>query len=330
MDRLAIVIPAYKGVFFNRTLQSIASQTCKDFTLYIGDDCSPDNLKDITLSYFDKIKIAYKRFDSNLGRTDLVSHWERCIDMVSDEEWIWLFSDDDLMDADCVEKIYQTLAVKKDYDLLHFNVAQIDENDRIIKTLSSYPPVLSSEVFYDSRMRGELYSFVVEYIFRKSHFLNSGRFVNFDLAWGSDDATWIKLSEGKGILTIPDAMVYWRHSQYNISPNYNDLPVLLRKFAAQVEYSKWLIAHLEQKLNSVQKSCLKNNLRGLFFLTIKARITFMPYNLISPILNIFYKGIYQNKSPFVWVMYFKWHKSYRILKTLLLNMLILINLKKAE
>ena len=41
MAELAIVIPAYKIMYFDQALSSIANQTCKDFTLYIGDDSSP-------------------------------------------------------------------------------------------------------------------------------------------------------------------------------------------------------------------------------------------------------------------------------------------------
>ena len=41
-NNLAIVIPAYKSTFLPAALDSIAAQTCQDFTLYIGDDCSPN------------------------------------------------------------------------------------------------------------------------------------------------------------------------------------------------------------------------------------------------------------------------------------------------
>jgi len=54
-NNLAIVIPAYKSTFLAAALDSIAAQTCKDFTLYIGDDCSPNNLGEIVDRYMDKI-----------------------------------------------------------------------------------------------------------------------------------------------------------------------------------------------------------------------------------------------------------------------------------
>lgn len=65
-NNLAIVIPAYKSTFLAAALDSVAAQTCQDFTLYIGDDCSPHNLVEIVDRYRDKINLVYKRFDTNL------------------------------------------------------------------------------------------------------------------------------------------------------------------------------------------------------------------------------------------------------------------------
>ena len=65
--RIAIVIPAYKATFLSATLDSIAAQSCKNFTLYVGDDCSPEPIGCIVEAYRDKINMVYRRFDSILG-----------------------------------------------------------------------------------------------------------------------------------------------------------------------------------------------------------------------------------------------------------------------
>ena len=46
-EKIAIVIPAYKCRFLRQTLDSIVVQTCRSFTVYIGDDASPQNRKEI-------------------------------------------------------------------------------------------------------------------------------------------------------------------------------------------------------------------------------------------------------------------------------------------
>ena len=109
MGKLAIIIPAYKATFLPAALDSIAEQTCKDFTLYIGDDCSPEPIGDIVEKYRDQINLVYQRFDTNLGGKDLVAQWERCIALSQGEPYIWLFSDDDVMEPNCVEELFKTI-----------------------------------------------------------------------------------------------------------------------------------------------------------------------------------------------------------------------------
>jgi len=91
--------------------------------------------------------------------------------MTGDEEWIWLFSDDDIMGRTCVEDFYGALEKSPGYDLYHFNVAQINENNSIIEKPVLFPPVLSHTQFIMSRLNGSFHSFVVEYIFNKSVFI---------------------------------------------------------------------------------------------------------------------------------------------------------------
>jgi glycosyltransferase involved in cell wall biosynthesis len=107
-EKIAIVIPAYKCRFLRQTLDSIVVQTCRSFTVYIGDDASPQNLKEIVSDYADKMNIVYRRFDTNLGGVDLPGHWDRCIALAK-EPVVWFFSDDDLMPQDGVERIIKAL-----------------------------------------------------------------------------------------------------------------------------------------------------------------------------------------------------------------------------
>ena len=60
-------------------------------------------------SYQNKVNLVYHRFSENMGGKDLVAHWERCIQL-SAEPFIWLFSDDDLMPADGVERVMEVLS----------------------------------------------------------------------------------------------------------------------------------------------------------------------------------------------------------------------------
>ena len=295
MPRIAIVIPAFKTVFFKQTLESIANQTCKDFTLYIGNDASPHDLKSILDDFKDKIRIKYTRFEKNLGGIDLVAQWERCVDLVEEEEWIWLFSDDDIMESNCIENFYKTLVDEKYFDLFHFNVEKIDQKNRIIEVCPKYPQVYQADDFLIDRLKGKLSTFAIEYIFRKAHFLNKGRFQNFDLAWGSDDATWIKLSNDRGINTIKNSKVYWRESAHNITPNKSG-DIITRKLFSHLEFAKWLLEESKNHHVEISTNFLKIHLELWFIRIIKANIEFLSNKQIKEVLSNFYFTFYKRKT----------------------------------
>lgn len=71
-NNLAIVIPAYKDAYLDKTLNSLSQQTDKNFVVYIGDDNSPYELEKIVNKYLEKLNITYRRFDTNSGGTNLV------------------------------------------------------------------------------------------------------------------------------------------------------------------------------------------------------------------------------------------------------------------
>lgn len=248
--KLAIVIPAYKASYFRQVLDSISNQTCKNFTLYIGDDCSPYNLGRIVEDYKEYIPIVYKCFDENLGKKNLVEHWNRCIDMVRNEDYIWFFSDDDKMDKTCVADFYQTLASVGEKDLFHFNVQVIDEKNHIIEPAAykkkPFPTFMTQTEYIKGRLDFQLNSFVVEYIFKKNRFEEVGRFQKFDLAWGTDDATWVKMAAKNGIHTIETSKVFWRLSTENISPN-KSYDILIRKMNSTLNFLMFIKEYMDFK-----------------------------------------------------------------------------------
>lgn len=297
MPELAIVIPAYKINFFGKVLKSLANQTCKEFTLYVGNDGSKDDFKGLLESYQGKINIVYKYFSENLGRENLVSQWDRCIDMVQDEEWIWLFSDDDFVDNNCVELFYKTKKEQHNIDLYHFNVALVNERDDVIRSdFNDFPKYLDTELFLLGILKQQYHCTVVEFIFRKSTFFRSGRFQSFDLAWCSDISTWIKIGNSNGILNIPNAVVYWRSSQLNISCSHN-IDTLKRQFNAQIEFAKWICDFLPISSMELQLLALKNHLIFWLIQNVKDRAVFLSSKVCSDSIHNIYRSMYDEEPP---------------------------------
>jgi glycosyltransferase involved in cell wall biosynthesis len=243
VNKLAIVIPAYKGRFFDRTLESIAVQTCKDFTLYIGDDASPDDLESIVELYRTRVNIIYKRFSENLGEKTLVAHWVRCVDLVKDEEWVWFFSDDDIMSSGCVEGFYKTLELfsngEANSKIFRFNLAIADENLNLVQKYVT-PSAFSVEYFLeDFFINNRLTVRAVEFVFSKSTYYANGKFVSFPLAWGSDSATILKFGQDEGFITIVGGEVLWHDSGFNISGTVDE--ALDRQKASAInQYYLWI------------------------------------------------------------------------------------------
>lgn len=166
-----------------------------------------------------------------------MAQWERCIDLSKEEPYIWLFSDDDMMSPNCVEKFYQQIKANPDCDILHFNVNVIDKDSNVIKK-TVYPEFVSAKDLYIGKLKYTLDCYVVEFIFKREVYDKCKGFVKFDLAWGSDLATWVKFAENSGVQTVKDATVNWRSSGINISTTV-DIKTLQRKADALVEFLKW-------------------------------------------------------------------------------------------
>lgn len=242
-SKLAIVIPAFKNRFFDKALSSISSQTDKNFTVYIGDDASPEDLKSTVNKYSGIIDICYVRFSNNLGAVDLVGQWNRCVGLIGDEEWIWLFSDDDIMEPDCVKNFYEHIAkfgCEISEKVLRFNTRYIDQNDCVVGASLKTPLFFDLKYFVTSHyIEKKLSCTIVEWVFPSRLLIKENGFVPFDLAWHSDDATCVLLGTYSGFSTIPGSHVSFRRSEVNIS--CNDSPAISkRKLAAETEFYKWI------------------------------------------------------------------------------------------
>jgi glycosyltransferase involved in cell wall biosynthesis len=256
---LAIVIPAYKNEYLEAALSSISSQTDKSFKVYVGDDNSPNNLLDVVSKYSSQLDIVYKKFHDNLGSLNLTRHWDRCISMTENEDWIWLFSDDDLMDENCV-RLFNNALVETNaaFDLYRYNTCIIDETGKVLQANKLHPLVETSIQFGMDRLNLNRNSYVVEYIFSKKKYIETGGFVSFPLAWSSDDATWINIGFDKGIFTISDAYVYWRYSFTNISskPGFVE-----EKIEASIQYLIWLKNWIKMRYSSNEHLTYYENIK---------------------------------------------------------------------
>ena len=69
---------------------------------------------------------------ANLGKKDLIAQWNRSV-RLSNEKWVWLLSDDDIADPECVKYFYNALETTEEkFSVYRFNTILIDKNDEVV------------------------------------------------------------------------------------------------------------------------------------------------------------------------------------------------------
>ncbi len=236
---LAIVIPFYKKKYFKETLDSIASQTCKDFVLYIGDDASLESPQDIIEEYKNEITIVYHRFEENLGGKNLVAQWERCINLTNNEDWIWLFSDDDTMEETCVQDFYEVVKKTNEVQIIRFpkKIKNI-MTGQIWNYKYDNAITLFSEFIFDALDMTDYHVTMPEFIWQRQLYEKYG-IVNFPLAWGSDKATYLNYVYHVGFIYNIDSEINFRLSPEHISSKQDDTLDAI-KLKADIMYEKYI------------------------------------------------------------------------------------------
>lgn len=240
---LAIVIPYYKISFFSLLMESLIQQTDHAFTMYIGDDCSPEDPGEIIAKNQKKLSIHYHRFSNRIGHISLAAHWNRCLALLGQEQWVWILPDDDLPGLTCVEAFHQ--AVKSgavaDANVLIIPTRLIDAQGEVLREA---PPCVSEQdnySFYLQQLKGVAQgSSLGENIFRRSALLGLGGFPEFPKGWGSDHAAILAASAGTKIYCLQRACFGFRLSGINITSHTDDGAT---KMHAKVQFAQWLKAN---------------------------------------------------------------------------------------
>lgn len=215
--KLAIIIPYYKIDFFEETIQSVVAQTDKRFTLYIGNDASPNDPKPILDKYLKPNEYEYFDYKENLGGQNLALQWQRILENVT-EEWFQILGDDDCIQPIFVETFYQTLphVEKEKISLIKCGLHWIDENAQILET-HVYPfGTISATDLFQKKYNNEIRSSLSENIY-KTKIVKEVKFTKIPLAWGTDDLSLLDFSKNNLIQYIPKHLVDVRISSESIS-----------------------------------------------------------------------------------------------------------------
>ena len=250
MPILAIVIPYFKLNFFKGTLSSLNDQINKNFNVYIGNDASPDNPQGLIDYYKKDLNITYKKFEDNLGGISLTGHWDRCIEMINEEEWIMILGDDDLLDKDVVHNFHtQYSQFSGKTNVLRFASRVIDSEGNSLSPIFQHPKWEKASDSFFRWLNGKTRSSLSEHIFTKETY-EIHKFKNYPLGWHSDDIAWLDFPGTKEIYSINESLVLVRHSGLNITTATDNLDL---KKTASIRFYNDLVFEKLEKFSKAQK-----------------------------------------------------------------------------
>jgi glycosyltransferase involved in cell wall biosynthesis len=286
---LAILIPYYKLTFFETTIQALANQTDKRFKVYVGDDASSENPQDVLEKYKAAVNFVYKRFETNLGDTSLVKQWERCIDMVAEEDWIMILGDDDTIADNCVACFHSHVGEvdKQTINVIRYSTVVIDQNDKKISIVHNHPKYEKSVDFLMRKFKGGTRSSLSEFIFKKEVLLEI-RFKDLPLAWYSDLLAVLEFSKFGLIYTINEAIVSFRLSGINITSKRDNLVL---KNIATFKFYYYLLNIKSKFFNREERNVLMMMLEKTF-LDNKKSVTFWVLFTKLYLSNFYFKNYY--------------------------------------
>jgi hypothetical protein len=260
---LAIIIPYFKLTFFEAALQSLASQTNKQFKVYIGDDASLESPLLLLEKFAGKFDFIYHRFDENLGGTSLPEQWKRCIALASNEEWIMILGDDDVLSTKVVESFYENLPEiqSEKINAVRFATQIIDEKGKEITEVYRHPIKEKTTDFLIKKFSKETRSSLSEYVFNKKVLVEKS-FRNFPLAWHSDDMAFLEFSNFGNCYSINDGIVFVRVSTLNIT---GDSSLNYLKNKATFEFCAILFDEYPNMFSNEQKRVILKKLEMAFF-----------------------------------------------------------------
>lgn len=205
MKKLAVLIPTYNSAqYLKESIDSILNQTYSNFDLYIYDDCSTDNSKEVIESYTDK-RIFYRKNNENLGISKTLN--KGLDELLPNYQYIARMDADDWAFPERFEKQLCYLEENESIMLCGtqgFWLKNINEN---VSSGWEYPVennYLKLYLLFSA-------SFGHSSVFLRSNFFDSNALrYDEDIKTCEDWDFWIRVSENGGMHNLPDFLMKYR------------------------------------------------------------------------------------------------------------------------
>jgi glycosyltransferase involved in cell wall biosynthesis len=123
---VSILMTTYKAMFFKPCLESALNQTYKNCEIIICDDCPTEAIRTIVTPYLERD--ARIKYFKNPTRLHLRENFKKCFSLAQGD-YIKFLNDDDILHAECIERMLSCLQQFPDVTLVTSRRLLIDEKD---------------------------------------------------------------------------------------------------------------------------------------------------------------------------------------------------------
>lgn len=143
MAKISVIVPVYNGErYLRESIESVLSQSYRDFELIVVDDGSSDNTREVISQYDGKYSYFKAVYHSeNKG----VSAAKNSGIAVSSGEFLVFAAADDIQEKDRLEVSIQALEENPDLDMVFIDCQMIDSEGNLLNRRKGYPAGMSSE-----------------------------------------------------------------------------------------------------------------------------------------------------------------------------------------
>ena len=204
----SIILPVHNGTrFLRQSIESVLSQSLRDFEFIIWNDHSTDGSDEIIDGYDDP---RIRRYSNNVN-LGLFKTLNLGIAKATGN-WIRLWSQDDVMKSRCLETEAEFLAKHPEVGMCYCGVDGIDESGDVVAPLpydctpDVVSPSLAAQImFYHGSMPGN----IANVSLNKSVLEKVGTFLD-DMSIAGDFEMWTRLSRQYSIGHINRPLIYLR------------------------------------------------------------------------------------------------------------------------
>jgi Flp pilus assembly protein TadD len=139
---VSLVIPAYNHRYFKEALASAINQTYPQLEIIVCDDSTNDMVEGVVLECSDD-RIRYVKNPARLGGA---RNYQQCFDLATGE-YIKFLNDDDLLHAQCVEKLVRCLIKYPGVTVATSHRQPIDQEGKALRDLTAtFRPVQDDSI----------------------------------------------------------------------------------------------------------------------------------------------------------------------------------------